>query len=62
MVEVDPNGAAFRNPTKFVGPVYDKDTANRLKAEKGRAFKLDRAKWRRVVPSRCPSGSSRSGL
>lgn len=54
MVEVDPNDPAFRNPTKFVGPVYEKDEADRLKAEKGWVFKQDGAKWRRVVPSPLP--------
>jgi carbamate kinase len=54
MVEVDPNDPAFHNPTKFVGPVYDESEANRLKAAKGWVFKLDGAKWRRVVPSPLP--------
>jgi carbamate kinase len=54
MVEVDPADPAFQNPTKFVGPVYDEDEANRLKAEKDWVFKLDGAKWRRVVPSPLP--------
>jgi carbamate kinase len=54
MVEVDPKDPAFQNPTKFVGPVYDEPEANRLKAEKGWIFKLDGAKWRRVVPSPLP--------
>jgi carbamate kinase len=54
MVEVDPNDPAFQNPTKFVGPVYDKAEADRLKAEKGWVFKQDGAKWRRVVPSPLP--------
>ena len=54
MVEVDPQDPAFQNPTKFVGPVYDEAEANRLKAEKGWVFKLDGAKWRRVVPSPLP--------
>ena len=35
MVEVDPDDPAFQNPTKFVGPVYDKAEADRLAAEKG---------------------------
>src|SRR5215212_3767868 len=30
MVEVDPADPAFANPTKFVGPVYDKATADAL--------------------------------
>jgi carbamate kinase len=54
MVEVDPDDPGFRNPTKFVGPVYDKAEADRLAAEKGWAIKPDGAKWRRVVPSPLP--------
>jgi carbamate kinase len=54
MVEVDPNDPAFQNPTKFVGPVYEKETADSLKSEKGWVFKQDGAKWRRVVPSPLP--------
>ena len=54
MVEVDPNDPAFQNPTKFVGPVYEKEEADRLKGEKGWVFKQDGAKWRRVVPSPLP--------
>jgi len=54
MVEVDGNDAAFKDPTKFVGPVYDKPEADRIKAEKGWVFKQDGAKWRRVVPSPLP--------
>jgi carbamate kinase len=53
-VEVDGGDAAFQNPTKFVGPVYDKPEADRIKAEKGWVFKQDGAKWRRVVPSPIP--------
>src|SRR6187401_2047336 len=51
MVEVDPNDPAFGDPTKFVGPVYAKDEADRLAADKGWAFKQDGDAWRRVVPS-----------
>lgn len=54
MVEVDPNDPAFHNPTKFVGPIYDQEQADRLQAEKGWTFKLDGARWRRVVPSPLP--------
>jgi len=54
MVEVDPQDPAFQNPTKFVGPVYEKEEADRLKGEKGWAFKQDGNKWRRVVPSPLP--------
>jgi len=51
MVEVDGDDPGFKDPTKFVGPVYDKEQADRIKAEKGWVFKQDGAKWRRVVPS-----------
>ena len=54
MVEVDPDDAGFKNPTKFVGPVYEKADADRLAAEKGWVVKADGAKWRRVVPSPKP--------
>jgi carbamate kinase len=54
MVEVDGEDPAFKDPTKFVGPVYDKADADRLRAEKGWVFKQDGAKWRRVVPSPLP--------
>ena len=51
MVEVDGKDPAFRNPTKFIGPVYDKTEADRIAAQKQWAFKQDGDKWRRVVPS-----------
>jgi carbamate kinase len=51
MIEVDPADPAFANPTKFVGPIYDKAHADSLAAEKGWAFKADGEHWRRVVPS-----------
>jgi carbamate kinase len=54
MVEVDPADPAMADPTKFVGPVYDKETADQLAAEKGWVVKQDGAKWRRVVPSPLP--------
>jgi carbamate kinase len=54
MVEVDAEDPAFKNPTKFVGPVYEKEEADKLKDEKGWVFKQDGAKWRRVVPSPLP--------
>ena len=60
MVEVDGNDPGFKDPTKFVGPVYDKADADRIKAEKGWVFKLDGAKWRRVVPSPLPKRMSSS--
>jgi carbamate kinase len=51
MVEVDPDDPAFGNPTKFIGPVYTKDDADRLTAEKQWVFKRDGESWRRVVAS-----------
>jgi carbamate kinase len=54
MVEVDPDDPGFQNPTKFVGPIYEKAEADRLAAEKGWVVKPDGAKWRRVVPSPLP--------
>jgi carbamate kinase len=54
MIEVDGDDPAFKNPTKFVGPVYSKEEAERLAAEKGWAIKADGEYWRRVVPSPLP--------
>jgi carbamate kinase len=51
MIEVDPADPAFGDPTKFVGPVYDKAEADGLADEKGWVFKQDGDRWRRVVPS-----------
>ena len=54
MVEVDPDDPAFRDPTKFVGPIYDEAQAKALAAEKGWTVKPDGPHWRRVVPSPRP--------
>ena len=54
MIEVDPADPAFGDPTKFIGPVYDKPDADRVAAEKSWTFKPDSDKWRRVVPSPLP--------
>jgi len=54
MVEVDGNDPGFKNPTKFVGPVYEQAEADKIKTEKGWVFKQDGNKWRRVVPSPLP--------
>ena len=48
MVEVDPGDPGFKNPTKFVGPVYERADADRIAAQKGWAFKQDGTKWRRT--------------
>lgn len=54
MIEVDPADPAFADPTKFVGPVYAQDEAERLAAEKGWSIKADGKSWRRVVASPLP--------
>lgn len=54
MVEVDPSDPAFANPTKFIGPVYTKEEADRIATEKGWVFKADGDAWRRVVASPQP--------
>ena len=51
MVEVDPDDPAFRDPTKFIGPIYTKAQAERLAADRGWTVKPDGPHWRRVVPS-----------
>lgn len=54
MVEVDPNDPAFGDPTKFVGPIYDRATSEQVGREKGWVMKQDGDHWRRVVPSPAP--------
>ena len=54
MVEVDKDDPAFANPTKFVGPIYPEEQAQKLAEEKGWPFRKDGASWRRVVPSPLP--------
>jgi len=54
MVEVDADDPAFQNPTKFVGPVYERTDADRVAAQRGWVFKQDGDTWRRVVPSPQP--------
>mgnify|MGYP001102969819 FL=1 len=54
MVEVDPDDPAFNNPTKPIGPVYNKEEAEALKNDKGWEIKKDGEYWRRVVASPIP--------
>src|SRR6478736_6637322 len=54
MIEVDPHDPAFGNPTKPIGPVYEKDTAEKMAAESGWAIAADGDKFRRVVASPKP--------
>ena len=53
-VVVDPKDPAFEKPTKFVGPVYDREEAERRAAGAGWQIAPDGDKWRRVVPSPKP--------
>ena len=52
--EVDPEDPAFQHPTKPVGPVYDKEEAEKLAKEQGWTIAPDNDKFRRVVPSPDP--------
>ncbi|WP_422747870.1 carbamate kinase [Mycobacterium sp. WMMD1722] len=54
MVEVDLDDPAFDDPTKPIGPGYNRPTAERLAAEGGWAIALDGDSYRRVVPSPAP--------
>ncbi|HET6774518.1 MAG TPA: carbamate kinase [Acidimicrobiales bacterium] len=51
MTEVDPDDPAFADPTKPIGPVYTREEADRLVAERGWAMKPDGKHHRRVVAS-----------
>ena len=56
-VEVDKNDPAFKNPTKRVGKIYNKEEADKLAKDKGWVFKEEvkaDGGWRRVVPSPKP--------
>jgi carbamate kinase len=54
MIEVDRDDPAFANPTKPIGPMYGKEEADALAADKSWAFKPDADGFRRVVPSPQP--------
>jgi carbamate kinase len=51
MVEVSLADPAFSDPTKFVGPIYDRPQADALATDRGWVFKADGDHMRRVVPS-----------
>jgi carbamate kinase len=53
-VVVDPQSDAFRDPTKFVGPIYGAKEANALAQSLGWTIKADGEYFRRVVPSPPP--------
>ncbi|BDX31844.1 carbamate kinase [Mycobacterium antarcticum] len=54
MIEVDRDDPAFGHPTKPIGPVYDKETAETLAAASGWSIAPDGDKFRRVVASPKP--------
>lgn len=51
---VDARDPAFRNPTKFIGPVYEREEAEARGKAAGWTIAQDGDKWRRVVPSPKP--------
>ncbi len=51
---VDGKDPAFRNPTKFIGPVYEREEAETRAKAAGWTIAQDGDKWRRVVPSPKP--------
>ena len=53
-VLVDKDDPAFKKPTKFVGPVYDKEEAETKAEAAGWHIAQDGDRWRRVVPSPKP--------
>jgi carbamate kinase len=53
-VIVDADDPAFSQPTKFIGPVYDQENAELLRAERGWRVEQDGPYWRRVVASPAP--------
>lgn len=53
-VVVDPQHDAFRDPTKFIGPVYGAKEATALSQSLGWVMKPDGEYFRRVVPSPPP--------
>jgi carbamate kinase len=54
MVEVDPDDPAFTDPSKPIGPLYDRPEAEKLASERGWIFRPDGDRMRRVVPSPVP--------
>ncbi len=50
-IEVARDDPAFVHPTKPIGPVYEREEAERLAAERDWTVAPDGTKWRRVVPS-----------
>jgi carbamate kinase len=54
MIEVNPQDPAFQNPTKPIGPAYDKTEAEKLSKERGWRMMPAGTMHRRAVPSPLP--------
>ena len=54
MIEVDIEDPAFGDPSKPIGPIYDRATAEALARQRGWTVKPDGSHFRRVVPSPKP--------
>ncbi len=62
-VIVDKNDPAFKDPSKPIGPFYDKNTAEQLQQEKGWDIIEDSARgYRRVVPSPIPINTQQARI
>ena len=61
MIEIDAHDPAFQNPTKFIGPVYDKAEADRVAADKHWTFKQDGNTGAAWCPHRSQNASSKFG-
>jgi carbamate kinase len=53
-IEVDPEDPAFAAPTKFIGPVYTRTQAEKLRDEHSWSIGQDGQHYRRTVPSPRP--------
>ena len=53
-IEVDPADVAFKNPTKPIGPIYNKTDAIEMTVKYGWTIMPDGPHFRRVVPSPMP--------
>ncbi len=62
-VTVDEYDESFKNPTKYIGPIYSEGEAERLAKAHGWVFKVDpRGGFRRVVASPEPKGIVEMGV
>jgi carbamate kinase len=52
---VDQNDPAFTKPTKFIGPIYSREQAEKIAQENNWQIAPDGNHWRRVVPSPQPT-------